>query len=421
MEEPSNPEEKSFISSTSDLSAPEIERYSRQLLLPSFGPSSQQALKSSSIVIIGAGGLGCPALLYLSGAGVGTLGIVDRPEETVEVSNLHRQTAHSTPKAGMLKIHSAKIAGEALNPMIDIKVHEEGFNEGNAEDILEEYDVALDCTDNVASRYLINDACISTKTPLVSGSAIGLEGQLTVYGLNKDTPCYRCLFPKAPPVTCVGSCDTGGVLGPIPGTIGTMQALEALKIVGKIKGARPLAGRMLIFDGGESIFRTVKLRKPNPDCVCCGRNRKVVVKKMNYKKFAAGRLGTTEEMNDGTMNGHTKEYNKHVNARRITAKHLAQHRQKYLLIDVRPTQQYNMCALPDSISVPISELNSDVVQYWEQQARERDTDIALICRRGNQSQKAVREFRNAGVENARDVIGGLAAWSKDIDRRFPLY
>lgn len=399
----------------------EIERYSRQLLLPAFGVRGQCRLRDRRVLIIGMGGLGCPAALYLAGAGVGVLGLVDRPGDVVERSNLHRQMAHSDAHVGIGKVESAAVAISALNPLVRLETHKE-IVPRNAVELVRAYDLVLDCTDNVMSRYLVNDACAVAGVPLVSGSAIGLEGQLTVYGLKPDTPCYRCIFPQPPPPSCVGSCDSAGVLGPVPGTIGTLQALEALKVLADIRGAVTLAGKLLLFDAAESSFRTVKLRKRMPTCSACGESPRFDVAHFDYAAFAAGELNGTASSSstDGKLDS----------CYRISPQVFASMRKAlstpspqdaelpYLLIDVRPEAQFAMCALEEARSVPLTTLSSQaVLQPIAQESR----TVVVVCRRGNASQKAVQILLGNGASNVVDVRGGLQAWHHEIDGNFPLY
>jgi adenylyltransferase and sulfurtransferase len=413
------------IAAGSSFRGEEVERYSRQMLLPQVGVRGQKLLRDSRILIVGAGGLGCPAAMYLAGAGIGTVGLVDRPGDLVERSNLHRQIAHTNARVGMDKVASVATAILALNPLVAIRTHSH-FAPDNAVELAREYDVVLDCTDNVASRYLINDACAAARTPLVSGSAIGLEGQLTVYGLTRDTPCYRCVFPVPPPPSCVGSCASAGVLGPVPGTIGTLQALEALKILAKIDGAKPLAGRLLLFDATEAVFRTVKLRGRVGTCIACCDAPTLVVSDFNYHAFAAGKLGS----GGGTDLPAAKESPLSLpDEWRIAATDLKCLRDaaksRYHLVDVRPAEQFAMCSLPEAQSIPFDTMFScgepvnGVINRIAKLAV--DARVVVMCRRGNKSQEAVRLLQEHGVSPVVDVKGGLEAWHYEVDTTFPLY
>lgn len=394
----------------------DVERYSRQLLLPSFGLDGQVRLRSARVLIVGVGGLGCPAALYLSGAGVGTLGLVDRPGEVVERSNLHRQIAHKNANVGMDKVTSAEMAIRALNPSVNLVSHKK-IDPTNAVQLVSGYDIVLDCTDNVRSRYLVNDACVAARVPLVSGSAIGLEGQLTVYGLHESTPCYRCLFPKPPPPQCVGSCDSAGVLGPVPGTIGTLQALEALKILAGIQGAESLAGRLLLFDAASAEFRTVKLRHRVQHCPACGDCPSIVVANFDYDTFAFGRAPPSQGGSGQAPKGLP-------DSRRISAKQYAEMRERarsstshFLLLDVRPRAQFAMCALEEARNIPEDELRGALLDSLRAEQR----PVIIVCRRGNASQRAAKTLLDAGLNDVVDVRGGLQAWHHEVDKEFPLY
>jgi adenylyltransferase and sulfurtransferase len=395
----------------------EVERYSRQMLLPQVGVQGQDRLRRGRVLIVGLGGLGCPAALYLAGAGVGTLGLVDRPGDVVERSNLHRQIAHDDTRVGMNKVASAAAAVAALNPHVAIERHT-AFTASNAVPLARQYDVVLDCTDNVGVRYLISDACAAAeRTPLVAGAAIGLEGQLTVYMLDSETPCYRCVFPDPPPPSCVGSCDSAGVLGPVPGIIGTLQAIEAIKIIAKISGAIPLSRRLLLFDASTMAFRDVKLRPRKAACVGCCDRTKLAVESFDYDAFAR---------ESGTSGSQTSTAAPLPDEWRISPKCFSDMRNahapaSYALIDVRPPEQFNMCALPEARNVPLSAMQKDHSLVHSICAGAGDKKIVLLCRRGNASQDALRLFRTTGVDNAIDIEGGLQAWHHDVDPTFPLY
>lgn len=407
-------------STTTDesLTSAEIERYSRQLLLPQFGVRGQKRLRSSRALIVGVGGLGCPAALYLAGAGVSVLGLVDRPRDVVERSNLHRQVAHAENRVGTNKVQSAEISIRALNSDVQIEKHDE-IVPGNAVQLVGRYDVVLDCTDNVMSRYLVSDACAAANVPLVSGSAIGMEGQLTVYCSGEDTPCYRCIFPQPPPPSCVGSCDSAGVLGPVPGIIGTMQALEALKLLAQIQRTNPLERKLLLFDAADSAFRSVKLRARSEACPACGDNPTVDVASFDYDKFA---LGIEQHDDTKKSNGNADATAaKQSPSPRLTVEEFSQMRKdpsKYRLIDVRPQAEFEMCHLAEAKNYPLATLSSSGL-FLDADNSEQYT--VFLCRRGNASQKALQLALNKGKQNVVDVVGGLQSWHHHIDSNFPLY
>lgn len=400
------------------LTRDQIDRYNRQLLLPQFGLDSQAHLLESRVLIIGAGGLGCPAALYLAGAGVGVIGLVDRPDEVVEKSNLHRQIAHNEHHVGHNKVKSAQIAIHALNSSVCIETHDE-IVPANAVQLVSKYHLVLDCTDNVKSRYLISDACATARVPLVSGAAIGLEGQLTVYCSSDDTPCYRCIFPTPPPPSCVGSCDTAGVLGPVPGIIGTLQALEALKLLARVKNTSVLESKLLLFDAADTSFRTVKLRSRVNTCAVCGENPSVNVATFNYDAFAtssqsAKQVETNPNAPSTTAPSLSSRY-------RITAEQLAEIREdstSYRLIDVRPKSQFDICHLEEAENHPVSAPEAFVEALL---SGKDDRRTILICRRGNSSQKALDLALKNRVADAVDVIGGLTSWQETVDQEFLLY
>lgn len=272
------------------LTGEEVGRYSRQLLMPEIGVPGQLALINSSILIVGAGGLGAPAALYLAAAGIGQLGIVDY--DVVELNNLHRQVIHNQERVGMMKSESARITVNSLNALCKCIPYHVALTPENAMDIIREYDIVLDCTDNAATRYLLNDACVLSGKPLVSGSALRMEGQLTVYNFD-GSPCYRCLFPTPPPAASVTNCGDGGVLGCVPGMIGCLQAMEAMKIAiclagGNNRHMEVCAGKMLLFDGMRTSIRTVKLRQRRTDCVVCG-DQPSVRHLIDYEEFCGSR------------------------------------------------------------------------------------------------------------------------------------
>eukprot|EP00250_Pteridium_aquilinum_P035053 c8531_g1_i1 orf=92-1465(+) len=386
-----------------------IHRYSRQLLVPAFGVQGQQKLLNSSILVIGAGGLGSSAALYLAAAGIGCLGIIDHDE--VELNNLHRQIIHSENSIGHPKVQSAAAACRAINSTLKVVEHNALLTSSNAVNLLKEYDIVVDATDNVPTRYLINDTCVALGKPLVSGAALGMDGQLTVYNF-KGGPCYRCLFPIPPPEGACQRCSDSGVLGVVPGIIGSFQALEAIKIASGVGDL--LSKRMLILDALSTTIRVVKLRSRNPECNVCGDAS--VVKAENICTFDYEHM-TGSSLSDKSPNAIDvipKSY-------RITAKEYQScmvEGQLHLLLDVREPHQYAISAFPHSLNIPLAVLKD---RLPEVEAASQNSRVIVVCRRGNDSQLAVKLLRDNGNPDVVDIIGGLQSWAEDVDPLFPTY
>lgn len=402
------------------LSTGMIHRYSRQLILPSFGVQAQANLLKSSVLVIGAGGLGSPALLYLAACGIGRIGIVDH--DVVELNNLHRQIIHAEAFVGRSKVESAAAACRAINSCVQVVEHKEAFRTTNALEIMEKYDIVIDATDNVPSRYMISDCCVVLRKPLVSGAALGLEGQLTVYNYDGG-PCYRCLFPTPPPATACQRCSDSGVLGVVPGIIGCLQALEAIKIAGAV--GEPLSGRMLLFDALSARIRIVKIRGRSLQCDACGENAPMTKRKfqeIDYEIFTQTPLSTSPlKLNllpsDARIS--SKEYHERVT-----------NGEAHILLDVRPEHHFKIVSLPKSINIPLSSLEARLPEISvalrkddERTAANGGTSgsIYVVCRRGNDSQRAVQYLHKVGLTSAKDIIGGLESWARDVDQDFPTY
>ncbi|XP_016839633.1 adenylyltransferase and sulfurtransferase MOCS3 [Nasonia vitripennis] len=392
----------------------EIARYSRQILLPDIGVKGQVKLKNASVLIVGAGGLGCPSALYLAGAGVGHIGIVDYDD--IEITNLHRQLLFSTLDIGTSKVGAAAESLQRLNDNIKITPYKLQIHSSNALEIVRQYDVILDATDNVATRYLLNDACVIAGKPLISGSALQFEGQLTVY--NYSGPCYRCIFPKPPPPETVNNCGDSGVLGAVVGTIGVMQALQAVKIILNMPGI--LSGRLLMFDGMETTFRNLKLRQKNLECAVCGTNP-TIHKLIDYEEFC-GAKANDKNPNLKILNANERiTVNEYKELSKISSK-------PYLLVDVRSQEEFEMCSLEDSINIPFTKIRSEnslaTIKKELDKAGSEVSDIFVLCRRGNDSQKAVRILKDSLSNHdvqIKDIAGGIHAWTRNIDPEFPIY
>lgn len=386
----------------------EIARYSRQLILPEFGGvHGQLKLKNTSFLIVGAGGLGCPAAQYLASAGVGTIGLVDYDD--VEKSNLHRQILHTEQFVGIPKVLSAKNALLKINSGVKIETYHRQMHSENTLDIIDQYDVILDCSDNVATRYLLNDACVMKGKPLVSGSALQFDGQLTVYNFHGG-PCYRCLFPVPPPPETVTNCGDGGVLGAVTGVIGSHQALEAIKVA--LDMGDTLSGRLLLFDGMKSMFRNIKLRAKRKDCDVCSDNP-FVTRLINYEHFC-GMRASDKEFSLSIL---------HANHRMTALEYKELAKEQHILIDVRSPVEFEMCRLDNSINIPLKHILDDSQITDIQSLVQCDKmPVVVLCRRGNDSQIAVEHLRNKLKScSVKDIRGGLYAWQKAVDPSFPIY
>jgi len=386
----------------SKLTKEDIERYSRQLILPELRVGGQEKLKASSALVVGCGGLGCPAAAYLAGAGVGRIGLVDH--DTVEVSNLHRQVLHMQSRVGVSKAVSLAASLAGINPSVEVVPYNVALTSSTALAIICQYDIVLDCTDNVATRYLLSDACVLSDLPLVSGSALRWEGQLTVYNF-KGGPTYRCLYPEPPPPSAVTNCSDGGVLGAVPGVIGCLQALETVKM---LSGMEPCySGSLFLFDGLDGRGRVVKLRGR--------RDGAQVTKLIDYEQFC----GSSATDKDGEVVLLTPD-------ERVTARQLAEKmgsNSPYLLVDVRPEVEVEMCSIQNAVNLPLARLKEGREEDAALLQREgKSRPIYMICRRGNDSQEGVREVKKLLPEvDVFDMVGGLHAWAKTVDNDFPIY
>lgn len=362
--------------------AEEIRRYSRHLILPEFGARGQKALKAARVLVVGAGGLGSPAAMYLAAAGIGTLGLVDFDE--VDVSNLQRQVLHGTPDVGRPKLASAKDRLQALNPHVQLELHGERLSRDNALALFARYDVVLDGTDSFATRYLINDACVLTGKPLVSASVFRFEGQLSVFA-TRGGPCYRCLYPEPPPPGLAPTCGEGGVLGVVPGVVGTLQATEALKLVAQL--GEPLIGRLLTFDALTMSFRHFKVRR-DAQCVVCG-DAPTLTALTDYEAFCGVRApGPVPE---------------------VTPRWLQEHRATVQLVDVREGGEREINDIAGSRSFPLGELRE---RFHELAA---DQPTVVFCKVGERSARAVEFLATVGFTRVFNLAGGLERWAEEVD------
>jgi sulfur-carrier protein adenylyltransferase/sulfurtransferase len=379
----------------------EVKRYSRHLIMPEVGVEGQEKLKKGSVLCIGAGGLGSPAALYLAAAGVGTIGIVDF--DVVDYSNLQRQIIHSTPDVGRSKLASAKDRLLALNPHLSIETYETALSSKNALDLFRPYDVILDGTDNFPTRYLVNDACVILGKPNTYGSIFRFEGQASVFA-TKDGPCYRCLYPEPPPPGLVPSCAEGGVLGVLPGVIGTIQATEAIKLIMGI--GEPLIGRFLIYDALRMKFRELKLKK-DPDCPVCGTNP-TVRELIDYEQFC-GVAPIAAEVSVTASNDNETETTVTELKKKIDAK------EDFFLLDVREPNEFKIGRIPGSTLIPLGEVPQRVNEI------PRDKEIIVHCKMGGRSAKAAAFLRQQGYKSVKNLKGGILDWSDKIDPTVPKY
>ena len=382
------------------LSNDEVARYSRHLIMPEVGMGGQQKLKAARALCIGAGGLGSPVALYLAAAGVGTIGIVDFDE--VDFSNLQRQIIHGTPDVGRSKLASAKSRLNALNPEVEVVAHELALSSQNALALFADYDFVVDGTDNFPTRYLVNDACVLSGKPNVYGSIFRFEGQASVFAAA-DGPCYRCMFPEPPPPGLVPSCAEGGVLGILPGVVGTLQATEAVKLI--LGAGEPLVGRFLLFDALKLRFRELTVRR-DPDCPVCG-DRPTVTELIDYEQFCGvgPAAAAPAEADPAAAGAATVE----------ELKTRIDRADPFLLLDVREPREFEICRIPGSVLIPLGELPTRLSELAG-----RD-DIIVHCKSGVRSGKAVRLLHEAGHAGARNLEGGILAWIDRIDPTLPKY
>jgi adenylyltransferase/sulfurtransferase len=390
------------------LSADEVRRYSRHLILPEVGMDGQRALKAAKVLCIGAGGLGSPAAMYLAAAGVGTIGLVDF--DVVDLSNLQRQLLHGTPDVGRSKLASARDRLQALNPNVHVETHDVALSSANALDLFRPYDVILDGTDNFPTRYLVNDACVLLGKPNAYGSIFRFEGQASVFATSGG-PCYRCLYPEPPPPGLVPSCAEAGVLGVLPGIIGTIQATEAIKLI--LGTGEPLIGRFLIYDALRMRFRELKLRR-DPECPVCG-DHPTVRELIDYEQFCGMPSGVTSP-----GSGTEPPQNDDISAMttEITPKELKaalDRGDSLVIVDVREPQEYQIARIEGAVLIPLGEI--------PQRHGEIDRELVVVCqcRSGVRSAKAAAYLRSVGFERVLNLTGGILRWSDEVDPSQPKY
>ena len=378
------------------LSNDEILRYSRHLIMPEVGMEGQQKLKAARVLCIGAGGLGSPLALYLTAAGVGTLGIVDF--DIVDYTTLQRQIIHTTNDVGRKKLDSAAEKLKAINPFLNLRTFETKLTSANALELFREFDIVADGTDNFPTRYLVNDACVLTGKPNVYGSIFRFEGQASVFA-TEDGPCYRCLYPEPPPPGLVPSCAEGGVLGILPGLVGVIQATETIKLI--LGTGDSLAGRLLLVDALGMKFRELKLRK-NPDCPVCGKNR-TITKLIDYEEFCGIRGQEAPSGENDVPAISVEELKKKLDAKA-----------DIFILDVREPHEYQICNLKGYL-IPVGDLPKRVNEL------DSSREIIAHCKMGGRSAKAVNFLRRSGFKKVYNLTGGITAWAEKVDSSMPKY
>jgi adenylyltransferase/sulfurtransferase len=380
------------------LTADELSRYSRHLILPEVGVEGQRKLKAARVLCVGTGGLGSPLALYLAAAGVGTLGLVDF--DVVDASNLQRQIIHSTADIGRKKLDSAEEKLKALNPALKVVKHDTLLSSANALDILKDYDVVADGTDNFPTRYLVNDACVLLGKPNAYGSIFRFEGQASVFG-TKDGPCYRCLYPEPPPPGLVPSCAEGGVLGILPGLVGVIQATETIKLILGI--GEPLIGRLLLVDALNMRFRQLKLRK-NPECPVCG-DHPTVTKLIDYQQFCG--IEPASERQSAVKNGIPQVSPKDLKKRIDAGEDL-------FILDVREPFEYQIANI-GGVLIPQNDVPKRIGEI------DRNREIVVQCKSGGRSQRIAEYLKQSGFPTVSNLAGGIVAWSDEVDPKVPKY
>ena len=381
-----------------ELTADELSRYSRHLILPEVGVEGQRKLKAARVLCVGTGGLGSPLALYLAAAGVGTLGLVDF--DVVDASNLQRQIIHSTADIGRKKLDSAEEKLKALNPALKVVKHDTLLSSANALDILKDYDVVADGTDNFPTRYLVNDACVLLGKPNAYGSIFRFEGQASVFGA-KDGPCYRCLYPEPPPPGLVPSCAEGGVLGILPGLVGVIQATETIKLILGI--GEPLIGRLLLVDALNMRFRQLKLRK-NPECPVCG-DHPTVTKLIDYQQFCG--IEPASERQSAVKNGIPQVSPKDLKKRIDAGEDL-------FILDVREPFEYQIANIGGTL-IPQNDVPQRIGEI------DRNREIVVHCKAGGRSQRIAEFLKQSGFPSVVNLAGGILAWSDEVDPKVPKY
>jgi sulfur-carrier protein adenylyltransferase/sulfurtransferase len=387
-----------LVEPAAELTVDEVRRYSRHLIIPDVGMTGQKRLKNAKVLCVGAGGLGSPALLYLAAAGVGTLGIIDF--DVVDESNLQRQIIHGQSDVGRSKAESARESIREINPYVNVIVHQERLDSDNAMQIFEPYDLIVDGTDNFATRYLVNDACVLLGKPYVWGSIYRFDGQASVFWAEHG-PCYRCLYPEPPPPGMVPSCAEGGVLGVLCASIGSIQVNEAIKLITGI--GEPLVGRLMIYDALEMTYRSVKVRK-DPECPVCGKNP-TVTELIDYEEFC----GAVSEEAQEAATGST------ITARQL--KDMQDAGENIFLVDVREPNEYEIVSIPGATLIPKGEFLSGAAL----ERLPQDKRIVLHCKSGARSAECLAIVKNAGFSDAVHVGGGVLSWISTIDPSLPSY
>jgi adenylyltransferase/sulfurtransferase len=381
-----------------ELTTDDLSRYSRHLILPEVGMEGQRKLKAARVLCVGTGGLGSPLAFYLTAAGVGTLGLVDF--DVVDASNLQRQIIHSTKDIGRKKLDSAEEKLTALNPSINVVKHETMLTSANALEILKDYDIVADGTDNFPTRYLVNDACVLLGKPNVYGSIFRFEGQASVFATEQG-PCYRCLYPEPPPPGLVPSCAEGGVLGILPGLVGVIQATEVIKLI--LGKGESLVGRLLLVDALNMRFRELKLRK-NPECPVCGLNP-TLTQLIDYQQFCGIAPKTPEDksLKNGIPQLTVKELKRRIDAG-----------EDVYLIDVREPYEYQIAQIGGKL-IPQNDVPNRLAEI------DREREVIVHCRSGARSQRIAEFLKQAGYPRVVNLAGGILAWSEEIDPKVPKY
>jgi molybdopterin/thiamine biosynthesis adenylyltransferase/rhodanese-related sulfurtransferase len=378
----------------SDLSTDELSRYARHLAIPEFGIEGQRRLKGARVLCIGAGGLGSPITMYLAAAGIGGLGLVD--PDVVEITNLQRQILFGQKDLGRKKLDAARERLQDTNPNVDVQVYPELFTAANAMRIAADYDVIIDGTDNFPTRYLSNDVAVWLRKPNVYGSILRFDGQVGVFAPHLGAPCYRCMCPQPPPPGMVPSCAEGGVLGVLPGLIGTMQALEAIKLITGV--GQPLLGKLLHVDTLSLRFRTLTLRR-DPDCPVCG-DKPTITEPIDYQGFCG--IAADAAPTVPTMTVHE-------------LKQLRENGDNHFLLDVREPHEQSISRIEGAVLIPLGQLESRTAEL------PRDRRILVHCKSGGRSARAVSKLREQGFEDVWNISGGIIAWAREIDPKMAEY